>query len=308
MPVSKFGERQYELAANLELIGSSGAFFVPTTSLEGALGIDVAMAPGDKRIWELLGIRPRAGTVAGPGVFSGWPQGGPGKELTPPFLTSLFLQYKRSSYLTRAHASEWATHGKPYWRVNLSRHQHLLLRDLEAAVQGRAVVRYAAPKFWRHEDMWTFQATGGILDNSMLVSPVTISPEHSVLTFSDPAGLVGHSSPERLPVESTRDLARVVVEHVSAETTLDRRRPRAYLDDLAVAVAEWNLSRRGRRELQDEVWSRLHALRGEPVEDSEVATLADVALIAEAANAARASWVIIAVRPNPPDPEASASL
>ena len=50
MPRSKFGERQYELAANIELLNGGSSFFAPTTSQEASLGIDVAMAPGDRRI------------------------------------------------------------------------------------------------------------------------------------------------------------------------------------------------------------------------------------------------------------------
>ena len=54
MPVCELGERQYELAANLELLSGTGKFFTPTTAMEGHLGIDVAMAPGDRRTFLAL--------------------------------------------------------------------------------------------------------------------------------------------------------------------------------------------------------------------------------------------------------------
>src|SRR3954451_4609373 len=112
MPVCQFGERQFELAANLELLAGSGSFFAPTTSLEADLGVDAALTPGDPKIWSLLGLQPPRGASLSAKTFPGWPTGAPAGA-TPPFLVSLFVQYKRSTYLTRASAKEWVDHKMP---------------------------------------------------------------------------------------------------------------------------------------------------------------------------------------------------
>jgi hypothetical protein len=255
VPVSQFGERQYELAANLELLTGNGAFFTPTTSVEEHLGVDVAMTPGDPRIWRLLGISPPRGVVAGSGSFRYWPKSAPAAA-TPPFLVSLFIQYKRMTHLTRSTATEWGTHHGPYWRLELSRRQHHRLQVLEAAVGHEAVVRYAAPKFWRHEDMWQLQGAGAVLDHSLFVVPTHVSQRHTRLTWSAPIGLVGHSESEPVRSESPHDVVRDLTRR-AGERRRGRPAPeedaRVHLNVLAAALEELTPSRRRREQWRDQV-------------------------------------------------------
>jgi hypothetical protein len=295
VPVSQFGERQFELAANLELLAGSGSFFAPTTSLEAHLAIDVAMTPGDPRVWSLLGVPPPRGAKMGSTIFRHWPVDAP-EGASPPFLVSLFVQYKRSTHLTRATAAEWAVHNSPYWRVELSARQHRRLQEVESAVGPEAAVRYAAPKFWKHEEMWQYQGAGGITDNSLFVSPGAVGSRHERLTWSPVRGLVGHSEAEPLPVEGPADLARDLT-RLARDPRRRRDRsmdPRGHLASLAGALEE--LTPSGRRRAQ---WEE--ALRAEPYVDAQVESyetlgpLAEMAVVAEAASAARASWILLAV-------------
>lgn len=294
MPICQFGERQYELAANLELLAGAGSFFTPTTSLEAHLAIDVAMTPGDPAIWTLLGVAPPRGVRAGARTFRHWPRGTPSSAI-PPFLLSLFLQYKRCSHLTRARAKEWTEHGEPYWRIELSPRQHHTIQQLDTAVGADAVVRYAAPRFWRHEDIWRLQAVGEVLDSSLLVSPSAVHRRHTSLTWSSSVGLLGHSEVERLPVETTEDLA-----HDLCRRAAQRRREnvetsaRYHLETLAEALVELAPSRRTRGDWRDDVRAD-QRLREAGTEDEAIEPLADMALIAEVATAARASWLMVAV-------------
>jgi hypothetical protein len=59
-------------------------------------------------------------------------------------------------------------------------------------------------------------------------------------------------------------------------------------------VAEITPSRRGREEWRDEVAARPH-IRELIESDEAIGPLADMALIAEAANRVRASWMIVAL-------------
>jgi hypothetical protein len=291
MPVCEFGERQYELAANLELIAGTGHFFTPTTALEGHLGIDAALTPGDERIWKLLGLSRPGGVTAGSRTFSGWPAG-TSAAATPPFLVSLFIQYKRSTLLTRTTAKEWSTHGEQYWRVDLAHHQHQLLRGLEVAVASNAVVRYAAPRFWKHQEMWELQAAGGVLDSSLLIAPGAIQPEHGRISWSEARGAVGHSEPEQLRAEGPNDLALEFIRRARDQRGRERESSKNHLATLADALVELTPSRRPR-----EQWLReVDALYTAPRESRDrIEPFADMALIAEAAHATRTSWLVIAL-------------
>ena len=181
MPRAEFHERQYELAANVELIAGRGEFFAPPTTAERQLGIDCALTPGDARIWGLLGLPAPQGAPVSAGTFPAWPSAfPPGAE--PPFLASLFIQYKRPDYLTTRRAKEWVDHNAPYFRMYLTPHQHQLLLDLEGTVGTDGVVLYAAPSFWTYDDMWLNQGAGKLMGTSMLVKPSAIRLGHQLWT------------------------------------------------------------------------------------------------------------------------------
>lgn len=303
MPGCQFGERQYELAANLELLAGSGAFFTPTTSMENHLGIDAALVPGDPRVWQLLGVRVPSGVGAGPGTFGAWPKSTP-SAASPPFLVSLFVQYKRTSHLTRSNAREWTTHGEPYWRVDLSAHQHVLLQQLEAATATDAVVRYAAPEFWQHEDMWKYQGVGKVLDRSVFAAPRAIGRHHSRLTWSPTKGLVGHSETEEVPAETSRDVALELRRVADRGREGPNRSARQHLAALAAAVgdlrSEGDLAtgRRSRTEWQEVLEARSDESDLPP---GALEPLSEIAMIAEAAHHARSSWLVVALSESPAD-------
>lgn len=307
MPVCQFGERQFELAANLELIAGSGSFFAPPTPLEGNLGVDAALTPGDPKIWHLLGLASPRGAQVGPKTFSRWPAAAPGGA-TPPFLVSLFVQYKRSTYLTRSWSKEWETHGGPFWRVDLSTRQYKVLRNLEQQVGGLGAVRYAAPRFWRYEDMWQQQASGTVLDNALFFAPSDLHQPHERVTWSRAQGLVGHSRPEPIRSETARDLATDLRRRVRQQRSAPgHARPRAYLDLLAAALEDLAPSRRGREEWAQEVRETVARDEADVLPPETVEALAGVSVIAEVAHAARATSLIVEVSELPAEHDSSGS-
>ena len=294
MPACEFGERQYELAGNLELLAGSGKFFAPTTSVEAHLAIDVALTPGDPRIWSLLGVTPPRGVVAGPATFRGWPASAV-TSASPPFLVSLFIQYKRSTHLTRATAKEWTTHRARYWRVEITAHQHRILQDLEFAVGSDAVVRYAAPTFWRHAEMWQFQGAGAVMDNSLFAAPSRVRAQHTRMTWSPAAGLFGHSERESLLAGASEEVGREIVTRVDVGVATAYPKLRDVIfEALARAVAEMTPSQRGREQWRHEIATRPE-IRDLLESDEAIEPLADISAVAEAAHAAGASWLMVAV-------------
>lgn len=283
IPRAEFHERQYELASNLELISGRGDFFTPPTQLERRLGIDVALVPGDARIWGVLGVPPPPGVRIGPSAFSRWPQTlPPGAQ--PPFVASLFIQYKRPDRLTMATANEWNFHRQAYYRIHLTEHQHRRLFALEQSVGADAVVRYAAPEFWRHQDMWLNQANGDVMNRSMLVSPSVIGPGHRRWTWVSGRRGIAHSEPSEGQADTVADLRNVLGDRRQRI----RRDPRTHFRFLAEAVEEADLPRRPRVRWRDEVAASLE----EPDEDT-VEEFADLAVVNDVAARLRATWLIL---------------
>jgi hypothetical protein len=71
----------------------------------------------------------------------------------PPTPVSLILQYKRPEYLSGPRAEQWRFWRQPYFRFGRTSDQHTVLRRLERNLGSDAIVRYAAPAFWRRGDL-----------------------------------------------------------------------------------------------------------------------------------------------------------
>jgi hypothetical protein len=71
MLVAEFEEKQFGMAATLELAAGSKRVFPSGQVLEAVLGYDVALAPGDSRVWQLLDAGLPPGAVLEPCLWSG---------------------------------------------------------------------------------------------------------------------------------------------------------------------------------------------------------------------------------------------
>ena len=265
---------------NVELIGGGGAFFTPSTVLEAELAIDVALTPGDPRFWSLLDVTPAPGTRLGSGAF---PTSKAGKAAEPPFLVSLFLQYKRPTSLRNSGATEWDRHREAYLRIDLSRRQHQRLRDLERAVAPSAVVRYAAPSFWSLEDLWRAQTGRHVAERSLYASPLALG-SHERWTWSPGMGSLAHSTPREFAAETGDTFPETLVQ---AAVAPGRQEPRQHLSRLAAALTksgfQEKLAPRAASDVKagDEPWL------------ADTALFADLAVITQASLRAAASWRLL---------------
>jgi hypothetical protein len=195
MPVAEFEEKEYEIAAAIELAGGSnqyGLVFSSGQVLEKILGYDAAADPwSGHRVWAVLGV-PRP-----PGIHllpSFWLPGvEPSVERLPQHPVSLILQYKRPTYLKGAAAKQWARWQRPYYRFERSKDQQRVLRRFEGATEGEVIVRYASPAFWRHNDLEQNQYMRTVLQASGFVAPSVLG-NHRVWTYDRP-GTVGYPNP-----------------------------------------------------------------------------------------------------------------
>ena len=243
---ASFHERQYELAANLELIGPAGAYFAPMQVVEEQVGYDVALIPGHAAIWMQLGIQQIPGGVSTPLQYE--------TDLTPDvqgphFKASLFVQYKRPEHMVRRSAREArdrASQGGaiPFFRVRFNPDQHGVLLELEARAGANAVVRYAAPLFHEMNDLWMRQFTRSVLPNSTFVAPSEAGSPPGCWTYDGSAQPIFCSSPRRGESELSEDVFRGIVRTARSQA---RQTEASHLQALASEVSEIDVTRPSRR-------------------------------------------------------------
>lgn len=197
MPTAEFEEKEFEVAAAIELATDAGRYgpvFSPGQVLEKILGYDAAADPwSGHRIWTVLGIPRPPGVRLLPSFWQ--PDSTPPMERLPSHPVSLILQYKRPTYLRGASAKQWNQWKRPYYRFERTKEQQRVLRRFERAVDGRVIVRYASPAFWQRADLERHQITQTVLQSSGFVAP-SILGNHRVWTYELP-GNVGYPNPSR---------------------------------------------------------------------------------------------------------------
>lgn len=191
MPWAEFEEKQYEIAATVEL-GRRGDVFGAGQVFEKILGYDASAAPfPDHPIWRVM----RAGRPKGLRLLPSHWHGGttPPADALPSVLVSLIVQYKRPEYLRGANAKQWRLWRRPYYRFTRSAHQQRVLLRLERALGAAASVRYASPAFWTRGELEVAQLAQEVLGRSGFVRPSALG-SHKIWTYVQP-GRDGRSNP-----------------------------------------------------------------------------------------------------------------
>jgi hypothetical protein len=197
MAVAQFEEKEYEQAAGVELAegppGEQGLVFSAGQVLERIVGYDAAAAPARRHvIWRLLELpRPR-GLRLVPNLWS--PARVPPAERLPGVPVSLIVQFKRPEFLRGPRAAQWWLCHQPYFRFIRTSHQHAVLLRLERRLGHEAVVRYAAPAFWRRGELEAAHLHREVLARTGFASPSDFG-RHQVWTYLGP-GIDGRGNPE----------------------------------------------------------------------------------------------------------------
>jgi hypothetical protein len=155
LPVAQFEEKEYEIAAAVELAlgaGSGGMVYAVGQVLEKLVGYDSASDPMDTNpIWAVLEVPRPPGIRLVPSLWL--PGKPPPASRLPSRPISLILQYKRPTYLRGHAAKQWRQWEAPYFRFERTRDQQTVLARLERKTGKDVVVRYAAPAFWRRYEL-----------------------------------------------------------------------------------------------------------------------------------------------------------
>jgi hypothetical protein len=194
-----FEEKQYDNALQQELADGLPRCYPSAPVIEGILAYDFAIDPGDRRIWDILGLSRPSGLVLTPDLWAGGKQQPPPDRL-PSRVVSLIIQAKRAVGLNHWRAGQYDYWRGPYFRFGLDTGQQRILEGVEQRATPRAVIRYAAPAFTAWADFERHYETQNLAAMSTFVSPLRLTG-HSVWTYSGP-GLAGYANPEGEEIET----------------------------------------------------------------------------------------------------------
>lgn len=146
----------------------------------------------------------------------------------------IFLQFKRSDYLSRANAKYYNTFSSQYYRFNLHALKHSKQHNLLLALEKKGqLVFYVAPKFHSQKSLYNHYFSSKIITNSIWVNPLSIgslpdNEEHSIC-FNKSTSLVYFcSKPRKIdthPINRSTNLDEIfLINRQSPEVSpLDRR-------------------------------------------------------------------------------------
>jgi hypothetical protein len=197
MTWAQFEEKEYEVAADIELAGSPsgwGPVFSSGQVLEAIVGYDAAAHPPPTHpLWRVLNAQRPPGIVLVPAHWA--PGSRPPASQLPSSLVSLIVQYKRPEWMVGPTAPQWKLWGRPYFRFTIQARQQSVLLRLQQQLRQYAVVRYAGPAFWHRGH---FEAA--LLRRSVLIESGFVGPDvmagHRVWSYVQP-GTFGRANPAR---------------------------------------------------------------------------------------------------------------
>jgi len=130
----------------------------------------------------------------------------PRADQLPATPVTLILQFKRPEYLFGATARQWRFWDQPYFRFGRESEQQRVLYALERKVGNDALVRYAAPAFWRRGELEAAHLRAEVVEQSGFVSPSRLA-RHRWWTYLRP-GIDGRANPGGGPArfEASADL------------------------------------------------------------------------------------------------------
>ena len=287
MKKPQFAERQYEIAANIELARGRASPFVPTQSIEAYIGIDAAADPAKSHaIWRILSVQIPRRIPLSPALWPALPR--QFHDEIPGRFCSLFLQFKRPIFQDNKRAKYNTRMRGPYFQVGITPHQQRALSRLQNRVQGKASVRYASPAFWSRDDFDFHDEHRQILANSAFITPSRVKT-HLKWMYAGPSGrVVLNPDPEDIDGEGWEAVVGEMTELAVRQSL------REHLRTLAVAVSDKGDHPTARGENS---WLRRIAQYGQ-FTDEDKTLLVDLSVISRASEEADSTWLVMLLPEN----------
>lgn len=204
MKAAEFEEKEYEGPLYNQLERGNRLLWPPGQVLEEYLGFDRAFMLEDPYLWQLHGIRrPYRGLSP---YFFRWPFLPPERRhrnRLPRFRVNCFIQAKRSEFGKRL-SKRLASLGerRPFFRFGIESDQQTTLEAAASRLRGKALFVYAAPVFYRSQELFAHMAAGTVVQQSTFPE-VTALAGHGAWYYNEP-GAHGVRNPDfesvRLPV------------------------------------------------------------------------------------------------------------
>ncbi|WP_170335505.1 hypothetical protein [Ruegeria arenilitoris] len=230
---------------------------------------------------ELVGwVNLRAAPIFPSLIEEGKPGGGYDVKLDAPGIP-LYIQFKRSDYMTRRSAKEYKAvrdvGGRlriPYYRFPVTpasvSDQHEMLLDLD---DGTNLVFYAAPRFYKPEEINAAWASSEVAHRSIFVTPRAIGTLDDMphnIAF-DQFSTWRCSEPENITALSSSDMNGKLLEALESEKAPLKDRLPSIVEDLRRAESRGRQTAEAQRRLGEEKRRKERASLGEddqPVSDS----------------------------------------
>lgn len=280
MKKAQFAERQYEAAVTIELARGGASPFVPTQSVEAYIGIDAAADPVRAHaIWRILGVRIPRRMQLSPAL---WPALPPQfHDEIPGRFCSLFIQFKRPIFQDSNRAKYYTRMRGSYFEVGITPHQQKTLLQLQRNVRAAAVVRYASPAFWSRTDFDFHDERRQVLANSAFIAPSRIKTHRKWMYGGSSGKIVLNPDPEDADGEGWEGVLGEMSE-VAVRQSL-----REHVRSLANMVGDEVDEPR-----DENSWLGRLSQYGQFSEEDN-AILVDLSVIAQAADAADSTWIVM---------------
>jgi len=182
---ASFEEKEFENPVNHQLVHGD-LMWTPGQMLEKVIGFDAAIFVETSSFWSALGLsKKRAGT---PILASWWKSRAAQSRLSqkppPSFPINAFLQYKRPEYLTSSKTKEWRYWKQPFFRFQITPHQHAALLACASQVGSRGIVAYGSPAFHLRDDLFYYTKNRLLVRNTHFVAAERLSG-HKKYTYID---------------------------------------------------------------------------------------------------------------------------
>jgi hypothetical protein len=282
MKKPQFAERQYETAAHIELALGRASPFVPTQNIEMYLGIDAAADPVKAHaIWRILSVQIPRRISLSPELWPALPRRF--HDQIPGRFCSLFLQFKRPVFQDHARAKYHKRIGGPYFEVGITRHQQMVLLNLEQRVTKHAVVRYASPAFWSRQEFDRFDEKRTVLVNSAFIAPARVKSHKRWMYGGVNGKVILNPDPE----DTDPDDWGAVIRSLEAQAV--RQSLRQHVRLIASAVGQ---TVEPRVTADGTPWFRRILQYGQMSVD-DAGLVMDLISVAQAADSAEAVWLIL---------------
>jgi len=202
---SEFEEKTYESAFNLELKekGRRGGAtsYAPGQVAEGELGFDTAWMIGATHpFWKMVSGTHRQGADVSDRT----------QHKFSSRLYNLFIQYKRSEYISRANGNHYGHFNGPYYKFKFDNppQQLGILKELEIHLENKAHVLYAAPEFHTVDELLRATDDGTVISQSVLARPQDLGADHTTFNFKTGHQFLQNPNPEQVEGINAEDFLR----------------------------------------------------------------------------------------------------